>query len=279
MILDVVEFGLRWAMRAGGVRARDVGTSVGRIRVYDLRGSPGKPTLVLLHGIGANATTFWPLFLGLRKVAGRVLALDNLGHGRSHRPDELDPDAMLTAVNEVLDAELQEPAVLVGNSLGGAIALRYALRSAERVKSLVLISPAGAPYSATELDDLRGLFDMNTRAKAVDFVHRLHARPVWYARAIAADVARRFRDPAMRILLERLRPRPAMLPEEMARLPGRSLLLWGQAERILPNSAVDFFRAHLPGVVETPEGWGHCPQIDRPRPLIRRIRRWLEEGG
>lgn len=277
-VLDVVELGLRWAMRMGGVRIRTVPTSVGPICVYDLAGTVGKPTVVLLHGIAANSTTWWPLFFGLRRAAGRIVAIDHLGHGWSHRPDDLDPEALVAAVTEALGQELTEPAVVFGNSLGGALAFQFALQRPDLVKNLLLVSPAGAPWSVAEMDELRTLFEVDTLAKAVSFIHRLHAKPVWYARAIAPGVAARFRAAPMRLLLERLRPEQALTPADMARMPGPSLVLWGQRERVLPHSSVAFFRDHLLGTVETPEDWGHCPQLDRAGPLVRRIRLWLEQS-
>ncbi len=277
-LLRLVEWGLRLALRLGGVSLRQVSTSVGQICVYDWRGTPGKPTVVLLHGIVANSTSWWPLFFGLRRSAGRIFAMDNLGHGWSDAPAELEPEAMIQAVEEVLRAEIAEPAVVLGNSLGGALALHFAAKNPERVKNLLLVSPAGAPWTEAEITELRALFDLADVRAATAFVDRLYAKPVAYARLIAPEILRRFRDPAIRHLVSRFRTDQAMTPESMAVIPAPSLLLWGRKERLLPNTSLHFFRAHLRGVVEEPLEWGHCPQLDRQGELVARVRRWVEEG-
>jgi pimeloyl-ACP methyl ester carboxylesterase len=61
------------------------------------------------------------------------------------------PERLFGAVSEALDAVVDERMVLVGSSLGGALALRYAMERPERLVALALISPAGA---RTTLDDL-----------------------------------------------------------------------------------------------------------------------------
>ena len=278
MLLRLVERGLRAALTLSGVRTRDVATSVGRICVYEQAGPAGRPTVVLLHGIAANSTSWWPLFWGLRRSAGRILAVDNLGHGWSERPAVLEPEALVTAVEEVLRRELAEPAIIMGNSLGGALALHFAAAHPERVKNLLLVSPAGAPWTQAEIDELRARFAMRTVEAAAAFVNALHAAPIWYARLIAPEILRRFAEPALRGLVDRFRPDQALTPEQMAAIPGPSLLLWGRRERILPATSVAFFRAHLRGAVEEPEDWGHCPQLDRQGALVARVRRWVEEG-
>jgi pimeloyl-ACP methyl ester carboxylesterase len=57
--------------------------------------------------------------------------------------------------------------------------------------------------------------------------------------------------------------------------------MWGQSERILPLTAYNFFRRHLPGHarVQEPEGFGHSPFLERPNELARRILAFMTEVG
>jgi pimeloyl-ACP methyl ester carboxylesterase len=57
------------------------------------------------------------------------------------------------------------------------------------------------------------------------------------------------------------------------------MFVWGRSERILPPSALAYFRAHLPAHVEIlePEGFGHCPHLDNPKRLARAITEFASE--
>ncbi|MBM4365370.1 MAG: alpha/beta hydrolase [Deltaproteobacteria bacterium] len=262
---------LRWR----GARSRFHDTPFGRQHVLDVPGR-GQGTLLILHGFGDQAAHFWDLVRRLQGEFGRIVIPDQLGHGLSDSPDALSPEMMFGAMMSTLDAELGDEKVYVfGNSLGGALALAYAQFRPDRVRKLMLVSPAGAPWSEDETEAVIQAFHMDERPKAVDFVHRLHARPIWYARFIAADVARNFARPALRHLAHAFRRSPAQSAETMALLQAPTLLIWGKAERLLPSSSLDFFRAHV--TVEEPEDWGHCPQLDRAPGLAARIRRWARD--
>lgn len=105
-------------------------------------GGAGMP-VVLLHGIGSNASSFAPL---MRACAPRrrMLAWDAPGYGKSQPLPEGWPDASdyAAALERLLAGLDVSRCVLVGHSLGALIAARFALLSARRVAALVLISPA-----------------------------------------------------------------------------------------------------------------------------------------
>jgi pimeloyl-ACP methyl ester carboxylesterase len=51
------------------------------------------------------------------------------------------------------------------------------------------------------------------------------------------------------------------------------LLVWGRSERLLPDSHLDYYAKNLPRrtVVERPYGFGHCPHVNAPGPMVERI--------
>lgn len=133
-------------------------------------------TVVLLHGFGAGLGIF---FRNLRDLTGlqgvrRVFVVDWMGMGGSERPEcsaapriplltsKRHSDTLVTSsVSFFVDAfekwrkekDLDEKLVLVGHSLGGYLATRYALQHSHRVASLLLASPAGLP-TQPEVNDL-----------------------------------------------------------------------------------------------------------------------------
>jgi len=111
------------------------------MRLHVVRAGQGSPPIVFIHGLG-NSTSTWARCMALLSPTHEVLALDLPGHGESPAPD--DPasytrDAALVDIDEVL-ATLAEPAVLVGHSLGGYLALAHAATRPGVARGIVVIN-------------------------------------------------------------------------------------------------------------------------------------------
>jgi len=123
---------------------------------YVESGERGAPTLVLLHGGGAGADSVgnWRQAMPLLAHDFRVLAMDLVGFGQTGKPDpshyaysQQDRNAHLA---EFLTALELQPAILVGNSMGGATALGVAMEQPQLVRALVLMGSAGLNAEITE---------------------------------------------------------------------------------------------------------------------------------
>lgn len=264
----------RRALRRRGVRTRWIESPTGRVHVYDAPGRGSLPTTVLLHGIGSNATPFGPVLARLQNHVRRVVAPDYPGHGFSPTPARrLTPDVLLESLTHVLDRTVHEPAVLVGNSLGGALALHYAIARPDRVRALVLVSPAGARATDEEWRALKDAFEFTSRAEAIAFLDRVYHRTPWLARIVAHELSSSIRRRAVRDLLASATNEHTPSPEDLTALAMPVLLVWGRSERLLPDTHLEYFVRHLPkhAVVERPEGFGHCPHVDAPAAFARRI--------
>jgi pimeloyl-ACP methyl ester carboxylesterase len=116
-----------------------------RLRVVE-SGPLAGPPVVMLHGWGACAYTFRHALASLPTHGFRAIAVDLRGHGLSDRPSvsgayTLDAYAAdLAALQDLL--ELPRVALL-GHSMGGGLALRYALQRPQRVSALALVNPTG----------------------------------------------------------------------------------------------------------------------------------------
>lgn len=101
------------------------------------------PTVVLLHGEGQFAAT-WTRVISQLVTRHRLIVPDLPGHGASEvQEGMLDGDRVLAWVGELLEAAGPSPSVLVGHSLGGAIAARFAIEHRDRIRSLVLVDTFG----------------------------------------------------------------------------------------------------------------------------------------
>jgi pimeloyl-ACP methyl ester carboxylesterase len=274
ILIPLVERLGRRALRRRGARTRWVETPAGRMHLYDVPGHGTLPTTVLLHGIGSNATPFGPLLARLQRHVRRVIAPDYPGHGFSSPPQgTLTPDALFEAVTGVLDDAIDAPAILLGNSLGGALALHYAIARPEKVRALVLVSPAGAQSTDDEWRALRAAFDLTSRASALRFLGRVYHRTPWFAQVVAHEVPASMHRRAVRELLASATNEHSPAIEAIEALPMPVLFVWGQSERLLPQTHFDYFVKHLPkhAVIERPEGFGHCPHIDAPGAVAQRF--------
>ena len=273
-LLSAVARGARFVLNRTGFRSRSVPTAIGTLHAYDARGTGTLPPIVLLHGLGSAATSFGPLLTRMRPHARRLVALDLPGHGFSQAPSQcLTPQALFEAVCEALDVLVDEPMILVGGSLGGALALRYAVERPQRLVGLALLSPAAARTSPAEWEDLRDTFKIESIAEARLLLARLYHRPPWYLPALAAGVRDVLQRTAIRDVVGTATMEDLPATHDLPMLPMPILLLWGQSERLLPASSLAYFRRHLPAhaVIEEPEGFGHCPHFDDPARLALRL--------
>jgi pimeloyl-ACP methyl ester carboxylesterase len=263
----------RTSLELNGYRSRRVRTSAGKVHVLDARGHGHLPPVVLLHGISSAAVHFLPLLYRLRGRVRRLIAPDMPAHGFSDRPSVMRPEALKDAVVEALDAVIDEPSVLFGNSMGGVAAVHYALTRPERVRGLILCSPGGAAMDERELERFVGTFALDTHRAALEFVDRLFSRRSRLRHVFAWGVRRQFQNPDVRALLATTSPADLLRPEQLSALRMPVLLMWGKDERILPRPHLDYFRRHLPEHtrIEEPEGFGHAPYLDDADSVARRI--------
>lgn len=261
-------------LRTAGVRTRHVETPVARHHVYDARGRGRLPAIAFLPGLSDTGASLAPVVLALRRRARRVVVVEAAGHGLSGRARAAYTiDRHLASTAAVLDEVLDEPAVLVGNSLGGATAIRYALARPSRVRALYLTSPGGAALDDETVADLRRAFTIRTTAEARAFLDRVLARRSRAAPLLARVVRARAASADVVSLLATLGPEHALTPDELARVHVPVTVVWGRADRLLTPAALAHFRRHLPphAAIEEPEDLGHCPHLDDPHRLARML--------
>jgi pimeloyl-ACP methyl ester carboxylesterase len=114
--------------------------------------APNGRTVVLLHGKNFSAAA-WATTIGALSAQGfRVIAPDQIGFGKSSKPVRYQFSFGQLALNthELLDALKIEKPIIVGHSMGGMLAVRYALEHGPQIERLVLVNPIG-------LEDYRAL--------------------------------------------------------------------------------------------------------------------------
>lgn len=253
------------------------------------QGSP----LVLLHGVGASHA-IWRYVTPALAEHRRVLAPDLPGFGDS---DPVGPrfelESSTAALASALAARTGEPFDLVGNSLGGAVALQLALLEPGLVRRLILSAPAG----------------LSPRPRPVALAAErvtgpaIAARRVFGAPIAVSGTARRallwgaVADPdklsaeAARMMLTASRGSSrigsavaavlrADLVSRLGELETPVGLIWGERDRVIPISGVRSVQAVRPDVpIERIAGAAHVPQVERPAEFVAALRRLLARLG
>jgi pimeloyl-ACP methyl ester carboxylesterase len=273
-----------------GLRFHTVKTRMGAISAMEAgRGAP----VVLLHGLGATKASFLPT-VAVLAPDHRVIAIDLLGFGDSDKPIAAAYDAPFFArsVEALLDALELDRAHLVGNSMGGRVALEAGLRTPQRVRRLVLLAPSLAwlhppawvrllRFTRPEL----GLVQPAPRRVVEGIVNRLmpDGAEGWTAAGVdeflRSYLTRRgraaFYAAARNIPLEAAHG-PAGFWTRLASLEPPALFVWGRADRLVPVGFAGHVRRVLPRAEHLELSCGHVPQLERPQATHRAMRAFLE---
>jgi pimeloyl-ACP methyl ester carboxylesterase len=258
-------------------------------RVLELEGDG--PPLVFLHGYADSADT-WRLVLDeLARRDRRAIAVDLPGFGRADRLKTDEPVlAQLDrfAAGAVESAANGSAAVLVGNSLGGCVAIRAAQRPGAPLAGIVPIGPAGlglAPWldliESNPLVRLAGLAGSPLPRPLVQaFIGQAYRTLALAPRAavdplVVRTFASHFSDAAtVRRYLQTARALLGELhePFELERVGVPTLVVWGGHDAMVPRTGAQKLLDTVPGSrLELLDACGHCPQVEDPRRLTELV--------
>ena len=249
-----------------------------------LTGGAG-PTLVLLHGPGANATHWMRLLPGL-VTAFRVIAPELPGHGASGVGTEpLDRARILSWLDALIEHTGPDRPVLVGHALGGAIAARFAVDRAERLRGMVLVDTLGlvplapaAEFGHALTDFLAGpsdgTHDELWRYCAFD-LGRLRERVGERWELFRAYNVRCARDQRQQTALGAMMAEfggPPIPAHELRRITVPTTLVWGRSNLATPLAAAQDAAARHDWALHVIGGCADDPPMEAPEELLRILR-------
>ena len=261
----------------------------------------GAEQVICLHGLGSNKTSFFETISALAPEH-TVHAIDLPGFGSSSKPARGGYNApyFARAVRSYMDAMGIQAAHLVGNSMGGRIALEVALTDPDRVETLSLLCPALAFRRRRELVPLVKLL----RPEHAAIPHSLGATRVretfWSlfaqperldpatADIVADEFCRTYRSKAGRIAFFAAARNIYLDPPDgerglwtrLAGLEPPALFVWGDSDRLVPAAFSHHVAEALPDArqVVLPE-CGHVPQVELPERTNGMIRDHIGAAG
>jgi pimeloyl-ACP methyl ester carboxylesterase len=245
------------------------------------------PLLLLVHGLAGTSLT-WKYVTPALSERFTVLAPDLLGQGESDKPDgEYSLDNHARTLRDLLDRLGYERATVVGQSLGGGVAMQFAYRFPERCERLVLVNSGGLGREVTfylrllTIPGIEKVFPflcapwLRDVTSSVDkWLGNEGASPaageIWNSYESLADAGKRrafFRSVRSVIDFQ------GQSVSALDRLPGiariPTLIVWGAADPFIPVSHAIAAHRIVPGSrLEIFEGVGHYPHCEAPERFV-----------
>lgn len=264
----------------------------GGLRVhYRDQGPRDAPVLVMVHGFAASLQA-WEPWVARLSGRWRIVTLDLPGQGLTRAPAgwPVSIAAQAEVVDRLVHALNLGPAVVVGNSMGGAVAVDVALRHPADVRALVLVDAAGWPEEPALAPVGEGaappkrpaplifrllisrvgraiLGQIDTRPMAKSGLRAAYIDPALVTPALVSRYVDLSRAPGHRDLLIRTLAltEPPFTRADIARLAVPTLVLHGEADVLIPVDNGRAFAATIPGArLVTYPGVGHVPMEQIP---------------
>jgi pimeloyl-ACP methyl ester carboxylesterase len=237
------------------------------------RGGKGVP-LLYLHG--TDGLTEWPALLDLLAEKFDVIAPDHPGFGASEMPawvDDISDIAYLYL--DAIEALGLTGVHVIGQSLGGWIALEMAVRSTARLRSVTLISSAGIHVKGVPKADIF-MIDPEEQARLA------YADATLGEAAAERAGADKYQDQAIlnRIASARFGWQPRFFNPRLQRWLHRvnvpTHVIWGEEDRIIPPAYAQAFHRLIPGSTLTmiPKA-GHLPHVERMEAVAQAMQGFL----
>ncbi|MBU6281906.1 alpha/beta fold hydrolase [bacterium] len=262
--------------------------------ISTLAAGSGDPVL-LVHGLGATKVSFLTTAVAL---AGsfRTISLDLPGFGDSVKPvlAPYHPPFFARAIVDLMDALNIERAHVIGNSMGGRIALELGLRHPDRVRDLVLVAPSlawkrerpWAPLVRLFRPEI-GFLQATPRWVFESVLHRLipAAADTW-VRAGVDEFLRAYTTPRGRVAFY-ASARNIYLEEphgakgfwtRLAGMEPRCLFVWGELDKLVPIGFARHVEDTLPSSQHLRLDCGHVPQLERPEVTHAAIESFLRSS-
>ena len=246
-------------------------------KVHLRRGGSGEPML-FLHG--ASGVAGWiPTFQALSDSYD-LMVPDHPTYGRSDEPDWLDNmDDLAMFYLDFLDEMNLEGVHLVGNSLGGWLALEIAVRNSARIKSLTLVGAAGIRIKGKPIADIF-MMDPEDLTREI-FVDQSFAENILGMNLTEEQIDIQLKN---RVSTARLGWQPRLfnpsLRKWLHRINVPTHVIWGDTDKIIdPAYAQEFGKVIDGAEVTIIEKAGHLPHVEKPEPFVAAVNGFLSKAA
>lgn len=229
--------------------------------------------LMLLHGLFGALSNFYDIlehFRATHKVVIPILPLYDLPL------EETTVSGYVDYVERFVAYKGYDKVIVLGNSLGGHIALIYTLRNLEKVKGVVLTGSSGLFESAMgDSYPKRGDYDYIKRKAELTFYDPKHASKELVDELF--DIVND-RNKVIRVLATAKSAIRQNLAEEVSKITAPTLLIWGKNDTITPPFVGEEFHKLIPNsTLLFIDQCGHAPMMEQPEEFNRYLDSFLKE--
>jgi abhydrolase domain-containing protein 6 len=263
--------------------------SYGKITYLANTSRKSETSIVMLHGFGGDKDN-WDRFSQKLTNDYHLIIPDLPGHGESVQDVSLNYgiEEQTKRLKEFLDALGIKKAHIVGNSMGGAIAMRYAFLYPQAVLSLTLIDSAGAVKTPSEFDASMKTTNKNPMLEiknAQDFKNVM-TKYVFvdppYVPGFVIDVL--LAEKIKRKTIEQKIFRDILVDlnqmSTLSTIHSPTLIIWGAQDKVIHVDNAEFLHQKIPGSQkEVIEAVGHCPMIEKPEVTTELYRKFMHGIG
>jgi len=260
-------------------------TKIDNLNIHILVGGNGKPVL-LLHGFMSMAYD-WRFNIQELSKHFSVYALDLPGFGYSDKPLNFgyNSDGYAEFIVSFLNEYNIDRAVLVGNSMGGQIALMTCLKYPERVAGLVLIDSGGYPQSV-EFLPFKLLYIPVIGEVSMALVNRTVIKimlktGIYFNDSFATDeVVNNYYDvygtanarKMPPIIMRRIMKDEAHITSNLSNIKCPTMIMWGAEDKVISPSRAEMFQRDISNAsaLIVPRA-GHMPQIEKSKAVNNAI--------
>lgn len=242
--------------------------------IHYVEAGRGQP-VILLHGLGATKETWLPSF-GALAAKYHVYAIDQIGFGRSDKPHlDYKIATFVDFLHGFLVAQNLAKVTLVGNSLGGWIAMEFAIQHPEMMDRLVLVDSAGLTFLHPSPVDLNPSSLAATRAlmEALFYDKKLVTDPI--VRQVFADHLRNNDGYTIQRTFAGFQT-PQFEDAKLGSIRAPTLIVWGRDDVLLPLASGEKLRDGITGAkLVVFDQCGHLPHVEKPAEFTRAVLEFL----
>lgn len=248
--------------------------------------------VMCLHGFDSSCLEFRRLCPLLEEAGFQPWAVDMLGWGFTEMPTDVDysPKAKRQLLYDFWKQYIGTPVVLMGGSIGGALAIDFAVEHPDAVAKLVLVDPqafASLPPSPDKPPPLPAPLGFVGAAVLKSVPLRfLATRMVFHNKAEASQDAIRIgrlhclQDQWSQALVSYMQcGGPVLLQraveQKMSSVAQKTLVLWGEQDTILERSNLELVKGSIDDVtVQFVDECGHQPHVEQPQAVVDALVKW-----
>jgi pimeloyl-ACP methyl ester carboxylesterase len=233
------------------------------------------PVVILLHGLGA-VEEVWLASFGALAPKYHVYALDQIGFGHSDKPLlEYKNATFVDFLQGFMQAQNVSKATLVGNSLGGWIAIDFSVQHPGRVEKLVLVDSAGLSSMQMPAVDLNASSLAGMRALLESIFYNKNLVAEQSVMQVFTDQVRNNDAYTIQRTLAGLAT-PQFEDAKLASIHSPTLVVWGRQDELIPVASAEKLRGGISGAkLVVFEACGHVPQIEKPAEFSQALLEFL----